>query len=664
MRLFWKVYLLSLCSVLFCTVLITAIMSYRQAKSSLAHMRAEQRLLAETAASQVETGYYDQVWPFEMLSRIAKEPHFVAWQIVDGTGVVVMSSTSTEAGQQLARGAPDKPQLLEDSADRELWIIPMRMRNEASSWQFRLGYHTDAIHAQLRTIVLTNALIGLGLAILFIGTSLYVTHRVLRPLNLLTHAASEVGRGRLDTPLPRGGSDEIGQLVAGFSAMVESVKDRDAKIMVHLESLEAARASLEMRVAMRTQELHASETRTRAIIEYAADAIVTLDARGVVEVFNPAAARIFGYTQEEAVGRRFAVMLPATYALRLDELAIESTESGTAIALGSEGEICGLRRDGTTFPMHVALSEVSIDGARLVTAIVRDISERRRAEAEKQDLHERLVTASRQAGMAEIASNVLHNVGNVLNSVNVSATIVSDRLTRSKMPALSKVTALLREHAHDLGTFLTADKRGKLLPSYLEQLGEGLVQERGVLLDELASLRRDIDDIKEIVKAQQSHARVSIDVRALVDPRDIMEDAIRISGTAIEGSTVELVREYAAVRSLKLDRHKIVHILVNLLNNAKQAVAKTGRIRLCMATDDAALRVEVIDDGVGISPENLIKIFNHGFTTRPDGHGFGLHAAAIAAKEMGGSLTVDSEGVGRGARFCLTVPVAGDRAAA
>lgn len=152
-------------------------------------------------------------------------------------------------------------------------------------------------------------------------------------------------------------------------------------------------------------------------------------------------------------------------------------------------------------------------------------------------------------------------------------------------------------------------------------------------------------------------------MRALVDPRDIVEDAVRISGTAIEGSTVELAREYAAVRSLKLDRHKIVHILVNLINNAKQAVAKTGRIRLRMATDDAALRIEVIDNGVGISPDNLIKIFNHGFTTRPDGHGFGLHAAAIAAKEMGGSLTVDSEGVGRGARFCLTVPLAADRAA-
>jgi signal transduction histidine kinase len=314
--------------------------------------------------------------------------------------------------------------------------------------------------------------------------------------------------------------------------------------------------------------------------------------------------------------------------------------------------------------MHIALSEVSIDGARLVTAIVRDISERRRAEAEKQDLHERLVTASRQAGMAEIASNVLHNVGNVLNSVNVSASIVSDRLAKSRMPALSKATALLREHAHDLGAFLTTDKRGKLLPSYLDQLGEGLVQERGVLLDELASLRRDIDHIKEIVTAQQSYARVSVDLRALVDPRDIMEDAIRISGTAVEGSTVELVREYAAVRALKLDRHKIVQILVNLINNAKQAVAKTGRIRLRMATDDAALRIDVIDNGIGISPENLIKIFNHGFTTRPDGHGFGLHAAAIATKEMGGSLTADSEGIGRGARFCLTVPVATDRAAA
>ncbi|MEJ7600108.1 MAG: PAS domain S-box protein [Kofleriaceae bacterium] len=660
MKLFWKIGLLSLGSVLFCTVLLTAIVSYLEANKSLAHMRSQQRLLAETAASQVETGYYDQVWPFEMLSGIAKESNFISWQIVDGNGVVVLSSVSTETGQQLQRFPSTEPQMIW-YAGHELWIVPMRMRDGTSPWQFRLGYSTGAIRAQRRSIIVTNALIGLGLAILFVGATLYVTHRVLGPLSSLTTAVAEVERGRLDAPLPLGGSDEIGQLVAGFSAMIQSVKDRDEKIQVHLESLEAARASLETRVALRTQELHASETRTRAIIEYAADAIVTLGDSGVVEVFNPAAARIFGYTREEICGQRFERMIAPQYLVHFDQLGIECVESGASVSIGTEGEIHGLRHDGTTFPMHIALSEVNINGNRLLTAIVRDITERKRAEAENQEMHERLVDASRQAGMAEVASNVLHNVGNVLNSINVSASLVCERLKNSRMTAVSKATALLREHANDLGSFLTTDKRGRLLPEYLDKLGESLLEERRDMLQELGSLTTDIDHVKRIVKTQQSFARVSHDVRALVDPRDVMEDALRISSSAVEGSVVQIVRDYALSKPIRLDRHKTVHILVNLINNAKQAVEKLGaggEIRVSIGADDHDLRIDVVDNGEGIQPEHRLLIFNHGFTTKRDGHGFGLHGAAISATEMGGSLTVHSEGSGCGARFTLALPLA------
>jgi PAS domain S-box-containing protein len=659
-KLFWKIGLLSLGSVLFCTVLLTAIVSYLAADKSLAHMRSQQRLLAETAASQVETGYYDQVWPFEMLSGIAKETDFISWQIVNGHGVVVLSSVSTETGRQLERFSTTRPFLVTHS-DHELWIVPMRMRDDASPWQFRLGYSTGAIRTHRRSIIATNALIGLALAILFVGATLYVSHRMLRPLSSLTSAVAEVERGRLDAPLPAGGNDEIGKLVAGFSAMIQSVKDRDEKIQVHLESLEAARASLESRVVIRTQELHASETRTRAVIEYAADAIVTLDDGGVVEVFNPAASRIFGYAREEICGQRFDRLIAPQYVVHFDRLEIECIESGTSVSIGTEGEIHGRRPDGTTFPMHIALSEVNIDGNRLLTAIVRDITERKRADAEKQEMHERLVDASRQAGMAEVASNVLHNVGNVLNSINISASLVCERLKSSRMTAVSKTTALLREHADDLVSFLTTDKRGRLLPTYLDKLGEGLLEERRELLQEMGSLTSDIEHVKQIVKTQQSYARVSLDVRALVDPRDVMEDALRISSSAVEGSAVQVIRDYALSKPIRLDRHKTVHILVNLINNAKQAVENLGgrgEIRVCIGADERDLRIDVVDNGVGIQPEHQLRIFNHGFTTKPDGHGFGLHGAAISATEMGGSLTVHSDGSGCGARFTLALPLA------
>jgi len=660
MRLFWKVYLASLCSLLLSSVLLTVIVSYRQAEDSLARLRAEKRLLAITAAAQVETGYYDQVWPFEMLSGIAKDSQIVAWQIADGNGVVVLSSDA--AGEVPKVGPTQQPVLVQVAGTHtEFWIVPMRMRNGTNQWQFRLGYHTQAIQAQRTSIIATNVFIGLALAVVFIGTSLYVTHRMLRPLNSLTRAVSQMERGNLDVSLPDTGTDELGQLVAGFSAMVGSIKERDAKIQEHLGSLELARAELEMRVEQRTAELYHSEARTRAIIQYAADAIITLDDAGQIEVFNPAAARMFGYTADEVIGQSFTSIMPETYTVRFDQLGIESSESGAPTAIGPTAEIRGRRRDGGAFPMHIALSEVRLEDRRLFTAIVRDITEQRRAEAEKQELHDQLVAASRQAGMAEVATSVLHNVGNVLNSVNVSITLVSDRLVKSRMSALVKAAALFREHQANLAEFLVSDERGRRLPSYLERLGASLEEERRSILDELGSVTRDIDHIKHVVQSQQTYAKVDIDFRELVQLDEVMEDAVRISNSAVGDDSLDLVREYEPTPQVNSDRHKLVHILVNLINNAKQAAAGMGRarrIRLRIGPlDSGSVELAVVDNGVGISSEHLPRIFNHGFTTKQDGHGFGLHGAALSARQMGGALTAHSEGVGQGARFSLVLPI-------
>jgi signal transduction histidine kinase len=262
--------------------------------------------------------------------------------------------------------------------------------------------------------------------------------------------------------------------------------------------------------------------------------------------------------------------------------------------------------------------------------------------------------------MAEVATGVLHNFGNVLNSVNISATVVSESLKKSRASNLSHVAALFEEHAADLGAFLTADPKGRRLPVYLGQLAGHLAAEQVAMLKELELLRKNIEHIKDIVAMQQSYARAS-GVTEQVNVSELIEDALNLNAGALVRHQVEVIRQYQARPTLTLDKHKVLQILVNLIRNAKYACDESGRAdkRLTVQVTNGGGRVKiaVIDNGVGIPLENLTRIFNHGFTTRKEGHGFGLHSGALAARELGGALTVHSEGVGKGAGFTLELPV-------
>ncbi|MDB6167460.1 MAG: sensor signal transduction histidine kinase [Verrucomicrobia bacterium] len=288
-----------------------------------------------------------------------------------------------------------------------------------------------------------------------------------------------------------------------------------------------------------------------------------------------------------------------------------------------------------------------------------DITERKQAEIELEQLHKQLLETSRQAGMAEVATGVLHNVGNVLNSVNVSSTLVSDQVRRSKIPNVSKVSALLTAHGADLGNYLTNDPKGKMVPLYLATLAENLIAEHKSIVVELENLRKNIEHIKEIVAMQQSYAKTS-GVTETVSVPDLVEDAIRMNAGSLARHDVQIGREYEARPVVTLEKNKVLQIIVNLVRNAKYACDETGRSDKLISTritaDHESVSIAIVDNGVGIPPENLTRIFAHGFTTRKQGHGFGLHSGALAAKELGGSLTAYSEGPGRGATFILKLP--------
>jgi signal transduction histidine kinase len=272
-----------------------------------------------------------------------------------------------------------------------------------------------------------------------------------------------------------------------------------------------------------------------------------------------------------------------------------------------------------------------------------------------------LVDAARMAGMAEIATNVLHNVGNVLNSVNVSADLITRKLVASKTLGLAKAVNMMNEHAQDLGQFMTHDEKGKLLPVYLNQLVGSIATEQSGIIDELAQLTKSIDHIKDIVSTQQAYAGAA----RLVEPLnivDLFEDALRMNSGALSRHHVTVTKDYQATPTIIGDKHRLLLILINLISNAKYAMSRVSDHQRHLTLgikiiDNATLRLSVADQGEGIAAENMARIFNHGFTTRKEGHGFGLHSCALAAVEMNGHIRVHSDGPGRGAVFTLEIPL-------
>lgn len=306
------------------------------------------------------------------------------------------------------------------------------------------------------------------------------------------------------------------------------------------------------------------------------------------------------------------------------------------------------------------VAERTVELSQANNDLQREVLERERAQQELNRVHRDLVTASHQAGMAEVATGVLHNVGNALNSVNVSTDIITRTVSGSKLPSLRRIVEMLRAHRSDLAAYLTSDPKGRQIPEFLDQLCSVAAGEHELLGREVQDLRKSVEHIREIVAMQQEYAKIG-GLAELVRTSSLVEDAIRINAAALDRLGVQVVRDFGPdAPEVRMHKHKALQILVNFIQNAGHACAASDRadkqITIRIRREQERVRIDVADNGVGIAAELRNKIFTYGFTTRKDGHGFGLHTGAIAAKEMGGQVLVESDGPGLGATFTLCLP--------
>jgi PAS domain S-box-containing protein len=300
----------------------------------------------------------------------------------------------------------------------------------------------------------------------------------------------------------------------------------------------------------------------------------------------------------------------------------------------------------------------------ILTGIIMDINQRKQAESQFKELSDRFLLSARQAGMAEVAVSILHNVGNVLNSVNVSAGLVREILQKNYCQRVSQIVQMIIEHLNDLDRYMREDEKGKLIPAYLVSVTKMIESDNNMINNEVANLVDKIDHIKDIVSMQKDLANVSglveyISIIYLVDM------ALKMNEENILKQGINIVKDYQYAGKIMVNKPRLTEIMVNLINNARDAViahqaqpVKNIIIKIIKAQEKDSIDIIIEDNGVGIDHDNVTRIFTLGFTTKKNGHGFGLHTSAIAIAEMGGKLILENLGVGSGARFIIRLPVA------
>ncbi|MFO1066526.1 MAG: ATP-binding protein [Pirellulales bacterium] len=390
------------------------------------------------------------------------------------------------------------------------------------------------------------------------------------------------------------------------------------------------------------------------LVNDSGEAIVVIHPDGRLDVVNNAARdllNIKGRDVSECFVNEFLPSVAEQLAAARNASSNWRSFGGETVVVGPIGEIA----------IEYTAHSIQDSDYESVTVFIRDISERKRAEEEAQRAHSLQIEAAHLAGKAEIASSVLHNVGNTLTSIGVLTEKLSNDAQASRIAGLQRVTALMDEHQSDLGVFLTLDPKGKQVPTYLQGLAAKLSDEHKTLQSDLNMLLDHVRHAGRIVAAQQSFAR-SPGIEEATDIESLIDNAVEIAKASMNRHSVQIEKECRFVPLVLIDRHKVIQILVNLLTNAKDAVKNNAAddrlVHISMdITEDDRIRICVRDNGQGIHPKNIARIFTQGFTTKTDGHGFGLHYCANAAVELDGRLTVHSEGVGQGAEFVLDLPL-------
>ena len=583
-------------------------------------------IMASHVAPALERG--DSAAAVESLAALRSKPGIVSATIVAPDGRPLARFGREETPQTLAEFQTNH----KTTADGKHWL-----RSEpitAGGKGFGL-LHLRADYAVQRDELIRASLgIITGFLVICAFILVVLTARlhslITQPICQLADAAWDVARRKdYSVRVRKLVNDELGQLADAFNQMLGEIQEQDS-------ALHTARQKLEQQL----RALADSEARFRGVVENLGEALLLVGLRGEAVFMNPRFTALLGWTEEDLQGRdALKLLMPETDRNGPLLARTQPEESGSGL------EVPLQRRDGTWIWAEVHASQMrGPDGTIVGTlAAILDVTTRHRAAENLEELNKQLVEASRHAGMAEVATGVLHNVGNVLNSVNLAATASLEKLRASKVANLAKAADLLTSRNGDLATWLSSDPQGQRLPAYLVRLSEHLAAENQELIVDLDQLAKNVEHIKEIVALQQSNACMSGVIETL-SAEQLVEDAVRMNMAKVNSQGIEVSRHYTPAPLVSVDKHKVIQIVINLIRNAKHALEEVSRpdkritVRIARAGEEF-VNVTISDNGVGIAPENLTRIFRHGFTTKKARPRF-WPAQCRACRERNGRLAL------------------------
>jgi signal transduction histidine kinase len=320
-------------------------------------------------------------------------------------------------------------------------------------------------------------------------------------------------------------------------------------------------------------------------------------------------------------------------------------------------------RLATQEALRKAHEELELRVLERTAALRLEVAERLKVERELVAANALTYAISHRAGMAEVANSVLHNIGNVLNSANVSVLILYEQQKTTSLKDFPLAISLMTAHRNELALYLQQDPQGRQLPEYLKLLAEVWEIEYANAIKELEQLMLSMQHIKEIVARQQSLSGQG-GLRVRMNLKDVLNDAIALLAVELKESDIEISCQVDDTLWWTGDRIKLAQIILNVVMNGQQAIVasierniRKLQIQVSQDNNDHTLRIDFTDSGIGMTEATLSSLFAYGFTTKENGHGFGLHASALAAQEMGGTLTAHSDGIYLGSTFSLTLPI-------